>query len=77
MSEEIVLVEEELTIEDVTEYAQEFGFSLLLYGDTYGLAQEGRVLAIGALEEIYSLIELSEEFAVLVDRYAPGGVTIH
>ena len=77
MSEEIVLVEEELTIEDVTEYAQEFGFNLLLYGDTYGLEQGGRVLAIGTLEEIYSMIELSEEFAVLAERYSPSGLTIH
>lgn len=76
MSEEIQS-EEELTIEDVTEYAQEFGFDLLLYGDTYGLAQGGIVRAIGTLEEIYSMIELSEEFALLADRYAPGGVTIH
>lgn len=76
MSEEIQ-AEEELTIEDVTDFAQEFGFSLLVYGDSYGLSQEGRVLAIGTLEEIYSMLELSEEFAVLAERYAPGGLTIH
>jgi len=76
MSEEI-LVEEELTIEDVTEYAQEFGFTLLLHGDTYGLEQGGRILAIGTLEEIYSVIEVSEEFYELTERLAPSGLTIH
>lgn len=68
---------EEWTIEEVTEYAQERGFTLLMHGDTFGLSRGNRVVAIGTLDELVEVLEVSEEFDVLVERLAPEGVTLH
>ena len=76
MSEEFETLEE-LTIEEVTEYAEEFGFQLLIHGDTFALNCQGRVMAVGTLDELVQVIEVSEEFAVLTELYSPTGLTIH
>lgn len=75
MSTEIEI--EELTIEEVTEYAEELGFGLALHGDSYGLLRSGSLIAVGTLDEIYSLVEVADEFNVISERLAPTGITLH
>ncbi len=68
---------EEWTIEDVTEYAEECGYTLLMYGDTFSLRRASRIVAIGTLEELVEVLEVSEDFDILVERLSPEGLTIH
>lgn len=68
---------EERTIEEVTEYAEELGFQLLMHGDTFGLSRGNRVVAIGTLDELVEVLEASEDFDILVERLSPEGLTIH
>ncbi len=68
---------EELTMEDVAEYAEERGFILMVYGDSFALSQGVRMIAIGTLEELVEVLEISEDFDILVERLAPEGLTIH
>lgn len=70
-------IEEEWTIEEVSEYAEECGFVLLMHGDTFGLSRELRTIAVGTLEELVEVLEVSEEFDVLVERLAPTSAVIH
>jgi hypothetical protein len=69
--------EDELTIDEVVEYAHEFGFQVLVHGDSFGLSERGRIIVVGTLEEIVEVIEVAEEFSLLTERYAPHGLTIH
>lgn len=69
--------DEELTIEEVTEYAAEFGHQLGLFGDTYGLSNNGVIFAVGTLEEIYCLLESAEEHMALIERLSPFHETLH
>lgn len=77
MSVETIETVEERTIEEVTEYAEELGFALLMYGDTFGLSRGNRVVAIGTLDELVEVLEVSEDFDILVERLSPEGLTIH
>lgn len=72
-----VEIEEEWTIEEVSEYAEERGFTLLIHGDTFGLSQGLRTLAVGTLAELVEVLEVAEEFDVLVERLSPEGATLH
>lgn len=69
--------EDELTIEEVVEYAEELGYTLLEHGGTFGLSRGLRTIAIGTLEELVEVLEVSEEFDVLVERLAPEGAILH
>lgn len=69
--------EEEWTIEEVSDYAEELGFTLLMHGDTFGLSRGLRTLAVGTLAELVEVLEVAEEFDVLVERLSPEGLTIH
>lgn len=75
MSEEEAI--DELTIEEVAEYAVEFGFELVLRGDTFGLSQGKRVIAVGTLDDLCELLNVTEEFATLTEMLSPNGTTIH
>ena len=70
-------IEEELTMEDVAEYAVERGYILMVYGDAFGLSRGNRVVAIGTLDELVEVLEVSEDFDILVERLSPEGLTIH
>lgn len=72
-----VQTDDELTIEEVAEYAEERGFSLLMHGDAYALNRGVRTIAVGTLEELVEVLAVSEEFDDLVERLAPEGVTLH
>ncbi len=75
--EPILASTEEFTIEEVTEYAEECGFNLMIYGDAFGLSRGNRMIAIGTLEELVEVLEVSEVFDILVERLSPEGLTIH
>lgn len=70
-------LEEEWTIEEVSDYAEERGYILLMHGDTYALSQGIRTIAVGTLDELVEVLEISEEFDILVERLSPEGLTIH
>lgn len=70
-------LEEELTIEEVSDYAEERGFILLIHGDAFALNRGIRTIAIGTLEELVEVLEVSEEFDDLVERLSPEGFTLH
>lgn len=77
MSAETIETVEEWAIEEVTDYAEELGFQLLMHGDTFGLSRGNRVVAVGTLEELVEVLEVSEDFDILVERLSPEGLTIH
>lgn len=70
-------LEEELTIEEVSDYAEERGFILLMHGDVFALNRGIRTIAVGTLGELVEVLEVSEEFDDLVERLSPEGFTLH
>ncbi len=68
---------DELTIEEVAEYAAELGHQLAIYGDGYGLYNRGKLFAIGTLEELTCLLDSIERYSDLAEVLSPTPTTIH